>query len=284
MVLRFRPLRRARPDLALACAFACALLGADAATAAVVLPHAPPGAEVAAAGRAPFDASNLADLTGVRILHTTYDNFAGVPSIFLDDLVARGAEVDVLDHTTDPYPLLDGTYDVLVLQALGSVPAGQDLADLLAWVRSGGKSILFEGVTYSLIGAANLLADSLNLGWTCQSIHPGQVLITDLVAHPITAEVHSLQDILEYYTQFVDVHAPAAPLFRRPQGEVVGAYAELESTRMVYIGMSLLWNNRIGLADNRRLANQAIDWLAAIGGAVPVQPSTWTRVKNLYRR
>jgi hypothetical protein len=227
--------------------------------------------------------ASLHDLTGIRILHTTWDNFAGTPTNFIADLRSRGAIVDLLDYQTNPYPLLDASYDILFLQALGRVPAGQDLQGLLAWLRSGGKSILFEGVTFWVIGTANVVADSIGAGWHCRSLSAESGTMTDFATHPITTNVHAVQSIVDGYAQFTLVQSPSGVLFRRPQGEIVGAFASLENTRMVFLGLSMLWNDRLGLADNRLLANQAVDWLAELAATVAVQPVTWSSIKALYR-
>jgi hypothetical protein len=224
--------------------------------------------------------AGLQDLTGIRILHTTYGNFAGVPTSFVSDLVARGAVVETPSYTTNPYPMLDDTYDVLLLHAIGEVPSGQDLADLLAWVRSGSKGVLFAGVTFWLIDTANVLANSMKVGWVCESDSLGRGIVTDIDDHRVTANVDSLESVVGYYTHFVGVVEPANALFRYPTGETVGAYATLEKARIVYIGMSVLWDNRLDLADNRLFANQVIDWLAE---RARVEPATWSTVKTRYR-
>jgi len=201
------------------------------------------------------------ELTGIRCLFTTYDNYCGAPYPLISDLTARGATVDVLDHHTNPYPLLDDSYDMLWLYALGEVPSETDLSILLDWLRSGKKGIYIVGVTYWTSDTVDLLSDSLNAGMETQTVEiPGGV--TDEIAfHPITVNVESLE-LPAYCLEFRDISPPAGLLASTAGFVPMAAFSRPENDRIVVVGSNLYMSHFLDLADNRLMGNQAFDWLA----------------------
>ena len=210
------------------------------------------------------------DLTGIRCLYTTYDNFAGAPGLLISDIAARGAVVDVLSHTTNPYPLLDDSYDILWMQAIGEVPSGADLAMLLDWVKSGDKSIFFVGVTYWLSDTVDLLSDSLDLGIETETVQLQSGVTTNIAPHAITVNIDSLENITNWYLDIFDISPPAGLLASTAGNVPMAAFSTSGDIRIVVIGASLFWSNRINLANNRLLGNQAFDWLALTDQVVGV--------------
>lgn len=201
------------------------------------------------------------DLTGIRCLFTTYDNYCSAPGPLVSDLEARGASVDVLDHTTDPYPLLEDSYDMLWLYALGEVPSGTDLSFLLDWLRSGKKAIYAVGVTYWISDTVDLLSDSLSAGMETRTVQTPGGITDEIASHPITVNVESLE-LPAYCLEFLDISPPAELLASTAESVPMAAVSRPENDRFVVIGSNLFMRYYLDNADNRLLGNQAFDWLA----------------------
>lgn len=208
------------------------------------------------------------DLTGIRCLFTTYDNYCSAPSSLVSDLTARGATVDILDHQTNPYTLLNDSYDMLWLYALGEVPSEADLFLLLDWLRSGKRGVYIVGVTYWTSDTVDLLSDSLNAGMETQTIETLAGVTNEIASHPITINVESLE-LPAYCLEFLDISPPAELLASTAESISMAALSRPENDRIVVIGSNLFMSYYLTLADNRLLGNQAFDWLALESVVIP---------------
>jgi len=208
-----------------------------------------------------FAANNVATkIVSVRpIKYVLFDQTHGADSIYsystwVTSLTNRGYVVET--HTIDPItPIVLEGYDVFVIPQAHSSYIADELSAIQNFVFNGGGLLVigddnpwiyteltsFAGITWASGGTS---------GTT-----------TDIALHPVTTGVLSVY--LSAPIAIMYVGGVAQDLVRDPAHDIMLAVSEQPCGKVMgFVDEDSLSNYAMGLADNLRLANNMIDWLA----------------------
>lgn len=197
----------------------------------------------------------LASLVGRRIL---WDMGHGEPessqySIVLNDLYARGATA--VHSSVALTPGLLASYDALWIGETYTALTSTEVAAVTEWVRRGGAVMLLGDRSPAHF---NALLAAMDIGMGCSGTSSaGRTTI--LQQHAVTSGVRIVQ--LRGATSAIEVSPPATSLVRDVYNKPVMACSRLGNGRVIVVTDDMLRYSDYYLADNRLLANQAVDWL-----------------------
>ncbi|MEE9268622.1 MAG: DUF4350 domain-containing protein, partial [Candidatus Krumholzibacteria bacterium] len=206
----------------------------------------------------------LEDLPGVKIL---FDRAHGQGartgwSIIINDLVARGATVDV--NTVPITTALLGDYQALWTVDVTRAWTSDELSALRDWIAAGG-SLLLEGDDGTSVPVYNTILATLGAGIRYAAASGTSGTTPFIFPHQTTQGVTSIfltANVAHLFT----VTTPAAVLVNDISNVPNTAYSEVGKGRIVAMADEVFANPRMAAADNQLFANQVFGWLA---GRVP---------------
>ena len=202
----------------------------------------------------PLSTGNYEDLTGIDILYDLYhgERDTGELSILLDDAKSRGATVSYNNLPITSALLKD--YEILLINEGGDVPwSTSELDAVKGWVSEGG-GIFFNGDEINTgMAVAGMFGISYG-GAGCAGT------TTNIVPCYITEGVSSMTVPNPLATMITT--SPASPIVYDICDNEMVAVSYYGEGKIVFFANDMLRDNHIDEADNRIIANRAIDHLA----------------------
>jgi hypothetical protein len=200
-------------------------------------------------------------------------------SQLVDLLAGQGISVTTTAAGLDHIDL--SPYNVIVIDVLSSWNSPytpSEVAAIQAFQAHGG-GLLIMGDNDGTMNV-NINPVSIPLGTTCglSTIAPLDLYINNFIAHTIFSGIST---IYMRAAGALGVSPPSVAAALEPAGAPVVSLVELPRT--VITGDGNLWDNvYIGNVDNARFAVNVFHWLCE-AGATPTKPSSWGKLKTLYR-
>ena len=177
-------------------------------------------------------------------------------TVFLNDLRARGATIDI---NTAPFTAsLLSNYKIMYITEGTGTYASTELSALQNWV-TGGGGLLLEGDQFS----GDLPTHLVTYGIQYTNVNGGAGNTMNIVTHPITTGCDTIY--VSAPLNSLNVTTPAQTVVYDVINLPHIAVSQYGAGRVVVVADDDFFGTTILVADNRTLANKAVDWLA--GGA-----------------
>ena len=203
----------------------------------------------------PASSASYEDLAGIDILYDLHhgERDTGELSILLDDAKSRGATVSYNNLPITSALLKD--YEILLINEQGGVPwSTSELDAVKEWVTNGG-GVFFNG---DEVDEGMAVAGMFGISYSGNSGSGGST--TNIVPHYITEGISSMT--VPNPTQTLITTSPAFPIVYDIGGNEMVAVSYYGKGKIVFFANDMLRDNHIDEADNRIIANRAIDHLA----------------------
>ena len=174
-------------------------------------------------------------------------------ALLAEDLEARGAVVKIISYSIskDSLDLLDVLIIDDVIFSLGTT----DLDHIIEWVSSG-RGLWLEADDSSSIESLNYLLQGSGINAYYKGSYFDQNF-TNFALHQITDSLEAIQAYS--YGVYLTLESPALELIPETSTTSFSAISQIGAGKVFVLGNEL--SNDIYPTDNRRLANQAVDWL-----------------------
>jgi subtilisin family serine protease len=213
--------------------------------------------------------ANLIDLNDLKIGFTNIGNYNAI----ISDLTSRGATVE--EVTTINNTVLNNL-DILALDDQIELFSSEDIVLIRTWLASG-KSLLLQADNLNSMSNINeLLAGSGIL--EVYNTYDHSETLTNIISHPVTENVHSVQAILA--RGYCNVSSPAQSIVLDDSSNTYAAVSSLGSGRLVVVGNEIANSTNIELGDTRLFCNQIFDWLAESGTMISFLPQSGVITHN----
>ena len=189
-----------------------------------------------------FDQTHLNDLTFYYSTWTT-------------NLQERGYLISILNTSPITTNMLQG-YDVFVIPQAHRTYSSEEISAIQNFIANGGGLLVIGNDSPYIY---NDLTTFAGIQWIWGGTSG---ITTDITPHPVTAGVSAVQFVSPM--SCLTVNGSALSLIRDLQNNTMLAVSEQPPGKVLgFVDENVLMNNGIVMADNLRLANNMIDWLAA---------------------